>query len=135
MSPTVGEGGNTVTREDASNPSGSENKDQREIPVLGKTCITQPRKKLSLPLVHLLFRGVCVCVCVCVCVHALSYSVVTDFYNFTDYGLPAFSVQGIFQARILDWVVISYSMVIAYNGQCRIGDIRRRFSFGTRDQT
>ena len=40
MSPTVGEGGSTVTREDASNTNGSKNKDQREIPVLGKICIT-----------------------------------------------------------------------------------------------
>ena len=55
-----------MTREDASNPKGSNSKDQREIPVLGKICITQPRKKLSLPLIHLLFRVVCVCVCVCV---------------------------------------------------------------------
>ena len=120
-----------MTREDASNPSGSKSKDQREIPVLGKICITQPRKKRPLPLVHLLFKVVCVCVCVC----TLSYSVVTDFYTSMDYGLPGCSVQGTFQARILDWVVITSSMVIAHSEQCRIGDLQRRFSFGTRDQT
>ena len=77
----------------------------------------------------------CMCVCLCVCVCVLSYSVVTDFYTSMNCGLPGFSVQCIFQARILDWVDISYSMVITYNEQCRIADCRRRFSFGTRDQT
>ena len=27
----------------------------------------------------------------------------------TDYSLPGFSVQGIFQARVLEWVAISFS--------------------------
>ena len=42
---------------------------------------------------------VCVCVCVCVCVYVLSL----------DNSPPGSSVHGIFQARILEWVVISYS--------------------------
>ena len=42
---------------------------------------------------------VCVCVCVCVCVYVLSL----------DNSPPGSSVHRIFQARILEWVVISYS--------------------------
>ena len=46
----------------------------------------------------------CVCVCVCVCV--LSYLTV---YSPIDCSPPGFSVHGIFQARILEYVAISYS--------------------------
>ena len=44
---------------------------------------------------------VCVCVCVCVC-------------DPTDYSPPGSSVHGIFQARILEWVAISYSMYMGF---------------------
>ena len=40
-----------------------------------------------------------VCVCVCVCVFALSHSVISN----------SLRPHGIFQARILEWVAISYS--------------------------
>ena len=58
---------------------------------------------LSLEANAVTYRGmhivVCVCVCVCVCAH----SVVPDC------SLPASSVHGISQARILEWVAISFS--------------------------
>ena len=47
---------------------------------------------------------VCVCVCVCVCVQSLSH--VQAFA--TPCGQPG-SVHGIFQARILEWIAISFS--------------------------
>ena len=58
----------------------------------------------------------CVCVCVCVCVsmclcvcvsvHAQSCPTLWDLI---DHSLPGSSVHGIFHARILKWVAISYS--------------------------
>ena len=50
---------------------------------------------------------VCVCVCVCVCV--FSFAVVFDFLGPVDCSPPGSSVHGIFQARILEWVAISFS--------------------------
>ena len=49
---------------------------------------------------------VCVCVCVwlCVCVQLLSSLTLCDPM---DYNLPGFSVHGVFQARIAEWVAIS----------------------------
>ena len=44
--------------------------------------------------------------CMHVCV--LSHSVVSD-YDPTDWGLSGSSTHGIFQARIPEWVAISYS--------------------------
>ena len=49
-------------------------------------------------------RSVCVCVCVCVYTQSLSY-----VQLFVDYSPLGASVHGIFQARILEWVTISYS--------------------------
>ena len=39
----------------------------------------------------------------------LSHSVMYDFCNPIDCSLPGSSVHGIFQARMLDWVAISFS--------------------------
>ena len=50
--------------------------------------------------------SVCVCVCVCVCVYAQSRPTLC---NPMDYSPPGSSVHGILQARILEWVAISYS--------------------------
>ena len=36
-------------------------------------------------------------------------SVMSNCYDPVDWSLPGFSVHGIFQARILEWVAISYS--------------------------
>ena len=55
---------------------------------------------------------VCVCVCVCVgtCACTLGHSVMSDYFA-TSYTIapPCFSVHGISQARILEWVAISLS--------------------------
>ena len=49
---------------------------------------------------------VCMCVCVCVCVCVQSCPSLCDPM---DCNLPGFSVLGISQARILEWIAISYS--------------------------
>ena len=48
----------------------------------------------------------CVCVCVCVCVNR---SVMSDSLPPMDCRPPGSSVHEIFQARILEWVAISFS--------------------------
>ena len=48
---------------------------------------------------------VCVCVCACTCVHTQSCPTLCDPM---DYSVPGSSVYGIFQARILEWVAISF---------------------------
>ena len=48
----------------------------------------------------------CVCVCVCVSVSCL---VVSNCVDPMDCSLPDFSVHGILQVRILEWVAISFS--------------------------
>ena len=48
----------------------------------------------------------CVCVCVCVSVSCL---VVSNCLDPMDCSLPDFSVHGILQVRILEWVAISFS--------------------------
>ena len=50
---------------------------------------------------------VCVCVCVCVCVRARS--VMSGSLRPHYCGQPGSPVRRIFQARILEWVAISYS--------------------------
>ena len=52
----------------------------------------------------------CVCVCVHVCMHTqlVSQSCLT-LYDSMDYSPPSSSIHGILQARILEWVVISFS--------------------------
>ena len=49
-------------------------------------------------------HDVCGCVCVCVCVYAQACP---TFFNLMDCSLPD-SVHGISQARILEWVAISF---------------------------
>ena len=46
------------------------------------------------------------CVCVCVCVQLFSH---LQLCNPMDYSPLVSSVHGIFQARILEWVAISFS--------------------------
>ena len=48
-------------------------------------------------------RSSSVCVCVCMLSHAQLFATPMD------YSLPGSFVHGIFQARILEWVAISYS--------------------------
>ena len=47
----------------------------------------------------------CVCVCVCVCVRSLA-QLCWSLCDPTDWSSPGSSVHGVFQARILEWVVI-----------------------------
>ena len=49
------------------------------------------------------------CVCVCVCMHSLSCFSRVWLCNTMDCSPPGSSCQGISQARILEWVAISYS--------------------------
>ena len=49
-----------------------------------------------------------VCLCTQACARTLSCSVVSDC-DFMDYSPPGSSVQGIFQARVLERVAISYA--------------------------
>ena len=50
--------------------------------------------------------------CVCVCAHSQSRPILC---NTRDYNVPGSSALGIFQARILEWVAISYS-IQCYSG-------------------
>ena len=45
--------------------------------------------------------------CVCVCVCALVIQSCPTLCNPMDHSLPGFSLHGIFQARILEWIAIS----------------------------
>ena len=51
----------------------------------------------------------------CVCVHALCCSLCVILCDPMDYSLPGSSVHGIFQARILEWVAISFSNLFFKN--------------------
>ena len=51
----------------------------------------------------------CVCVCVCVCVCARSLQLCLNLCDPMDRSPPGSSVHGILQARILEWVAISFS--------------------------
>ena len=64
------------------------------------------------------FVLVCVCVCVCVCtrVHPVLLSRV-ELCDSVDCIPPGPSVHGILQARILEWVAISFS-----RGSSQFGD-------------
>ena len=57
--------------------------------------------------------GVSVCVCVCAharaSMHVLNHAVVSDSLRPLDWRPPSSSAHGIFQARMLEWVAISYS--------------------------
>jgi len=48
----------------------------------------------------------CLCVCVCVCVN---HSVMSDSLRPHELYPPVFSVHGILQARILEWIAIPFS--------------------------
>ena len=52
--------------------------------------------------------NLCVCVCVCMCGYSGAQSCPT-LCKPMDCSLPGSSVHGVFQAKILEWVAISYS--------------------------
>ena len=54
-----------------------------------------------------IYMYLCVCVCVCVCV--LSHLVRSGSFDLMDCSPPGSSLHGISQARILEWVAISFS--------------------------
>ena len=55
-------------------------------------------------------KAVCMCVCVCVCMVCVhTYSVLPILCDPIDCSPPGSSVNGISQARILEWVAMSYS--------------------------
>ena len=60
------------------------------------------------PVVLWFLWRVCVCVCVCVCTHLVDQSCLT-LCDPVNCSLPGFSVCGILQARILEWVAVSSS--------------------------
>ena len=63
-----------------------------------------------------LIATLCVCVCVCVCVSMCVCSVVSDYSWPKDCSPPGFSVHGVFQARIWEWVVIFLSRASSQPG-------------------
>ena len=65
---------------------------------------------------HISFIELCVCVCMCVCVRVcvcVPAPVCTKSHlmlcDFVDCSPPGSSVHGISQARILEWVAVSFS--------------------------
>ena len=86
-----------------------------------KTCL-QKRPRAAVP--HLSASSLKVPLCVCEHVHALcSVRHHSLFCDPTDYSLPGSSVHGIFQARILEQVAISYSRRFRPRGQTHISCI------------
>ena len=75
---------------------------------------------------------VCMCMamhmCVCVCVCVFSCSVLSDSCDPMDCSPPGSSVHGILQARILEWVVISFSRGSSQSrGQTQVSHIAGEF--------
>ena len=68
--------------------------------------IEEPWFKNSRLWSNLFFLCVCVCVCACVCMLVAQLCLI--LYDSTDCSLPGSSVHGILQAKILDWVAISF---------------------------
>ena len=56
-----------------------------------------------------LVRWPLLCVCVCVCVCMLTQLHLTLWDDPMDWSLPGSYIHGIFQARILEWVTLSFS--------------------------
>ena len=56
------------------------------------------------------YTVVCVCMCVCVCVCA---QLCPTLCNPMDYSSPCSSVHGLSQARMLEWVAISFSNTVS----------------------
>ena len=71
------------------------------------------RKACSLsPLNMMLAVSLCVRVCVCAC----AQSFMSDSLNPMDHSPPGSSVHGFFQARMLEWVVLSYPRSSSWSG-------------------
>ena len=71
--------------------------------------------------------GVCVCVCTCACMHTQQCPTLC---NPMDCSPPGFSVHGIFQARVLEWVTLFSSRESSQpRGQTLISCIGRRILY------
>ena len=71
-----------------------------------------------------LYWSVCVCVCVC-----SVYQSCPTLCNPMDCSLPGSSVHGIFQARILEWVAISFSRGSANASPASAGRAHLKYSW------
>ena len=83
--------------------------------------------------IHSLNR-MCVCVCVCVCAHAcihacmhLVVQLCLTLCNPMDCSPPGFSVHGILQARILEWIAIPFSRTSQPRDWTLVSSITGRF--------
>ena len=85
-------------------PSAGDHMEQLELnyTLMGGSPSTPPRKTVW----YCLLKMMACMVCVCVSVHAQLCPTLCDPM---DCNLPGSSVHGIFQARILEWVAISFS--------------------------
>ena len=75
----------------------------------GRRKKAKKKKKKSALNRHVTYSVILLSICVCVCVCAWFTSRVWIFVTLLDCSPPGSSVHGIFQARILKWVVISFS--------------------------
>ena len=55
-----------------------------------------------------MFIGLCVCVCTCTCA-CMCAQLCPTLCDPMDCSLPGSSVHGLFQAKLLEWIAISYS--------------------------
>ena len=94
-----------------------------ELPFSSPGCLPNPGINLHLlcllhwqadclPLCHIYRYLLSIYVCVCVCVCVLNCVWLCDLLDYSPLGS---SVHGIFQAGILEWVVISFSMIQGSN--------------------
>ena len=67
-------------------------------------------KAMVLPPVMYRCESVCVCMYVCVCVCVLVTQLCLTLCDAMDYSPPGSSFHGILQARVLEWVAISFSI-------------------------
>ena len=74
--------------------------------IVYKTNLSETRTCMCVCVSVCVCERVCVCVCVCVCAQSLYH---VQLFDPTDYSQLGSFVDGAFQARILQWVAISYS--------------------------
>ena len=93
-------------------PSAGDHMEQLELTytLIGGSPSTTPYKTVWYCLLKMMACMGCVCVCVCVYVcMSVHAQLCQTLYDPMDCNLSGSSVHGIFQARILEWVAISFS--------------------------